>query len=96
MCETPFLHMGFSNGSASKESTGNARDTGDMGSILQRRKWLPTLVFLPRKSHEQGSLESYSPLGCKESDTTEWLSMNERILNRELTLKSHQELRESI
>ena len=71
MCETPFLHMGFSNGSASKESTGNARDTGDMGSILQRRKRLPTLVFLPRKSHEQGSLESYSPLGCKESDTTE-------------------------
>ena len=69
MCEAPFLQMGFPDGSASKESTGKARDTADMGSIPWRRKWLPTPVFLPRKSHEQGSLESYSPWGCKESDT---------------------------
>ena len=33
-----------------------------------RRKWQPTLVFLPGKSHGQGSLAGYS------SDTTERLS----------------------
>ena len=30
-----------------------------------RRKWLPTPVFLPGKSHGQRSLVGYSPLGCK-------------------------------
>ena len=41
--------------------------------LYWRRKWQPTLVFLPGESHGQRSLESYSPRGCKESDTTEWL-----------------------
>ena len=31
---------------------------------------LPTPVFLPGKSHGQGSLAGYSPWGRKESDTT--------------------------
>ena len=39
-----------------------------------RRKWQPTLVFLPGKSHGQRSLVGYSPRGHKESDTTEPLS----------------------
>ena len=30
-----------------------------------RRKWQPILVFLPRKSHGQRSLEGYSPWGRK-------------------------------
>ena len=30
-----------------------------------RRKWQPTLVFLPGKSHEQRSLAGYSPRGHK-------------------------------
>ena len=38
-----------------------------------RRKWQPTPVFLPGKSHRQRSLIGYSPWGRKESDTTEWL-----------------------
>ena len=39
-----------------------------------RRKWQPTPVFLPGKSHGQRSLVGYSsPWGCKESDTTERL-----------------------
>ena len=29
-----------------------------------RRKWQPTPVFLPRKSHRQKSLAGYSPWGC--------------------------------
>jgi len=37
----------------------------------RRRKWQPTLVFLPGKSHGQRSLVGYSPWGCKELDTTE-------------------------
>ena len=32
-------------------------------------------VFLPGKCHGQRSLVAYSPWGCKELDTTEWLSI---------------------
>jgi len=43
--------------------------------IPWRRKWQPTPVFLPRESRGQRSLVGYSPWGCKESDTTEQLSV---------------------
>ena len=39
--------------------------------IPWRRKWQPTPVFLPGKSHGQRRLTGYSPWGHKESDTTE-------------------------
>ena len=42
--------------------------------ISWSRKWQPTLVFLPRKSHGQRSLVGYGPWGHKESDANEWLS----------------------
>ena len=42
--------------------------------IPWRRKWQPTLVFLTREFHRQ-SLMGYSPWGCKELDTTEWLPL---------------------
>ena len=45
------------------------------GKILWRKKWQPTPVFLPGKSHGQRSLEDYSPWGHKELDMTEQLSM---------------------
>ena len=35
------------------------------GAIPWRRKWQPTLVFLPGKSHGQKSLMGYSPWGRK-------------------------------
>ena len=38
---------------------------------LERRKWQPTPVCLPGKSHGQKSLSGYSPWGRKESDMTE-------------------------
>ena len=41
--------------------------------IPWRRKWHPTPVFLPGKSHEWRSLAGYSPQGRKESVTSEWL-----------------------
>ena len=38
-----------------------------------RKKWHPTPVLLPRKSHGQRGLVGYSPWGRKESDTTKHL-----------------------
>ena len=65
-------------GSSDKESTCNAGATGDTGSIPGsgrypggRRKWQPTLVFLPGEAHGQRSLAGYSPRGHKELDMTE-------------------------
>ena len=40
-----------------------------------RRKWQPTPVLLPGKVHGQRSLVRYSPWCCKESDTTEQLTL---------------------
>ena len=38
-----------------------------------RRRWHPTPVLLPGKSHGWRSLVGYSPWGPEELDTTEWL-----------------------
>ena len=38
-----------------------------------RRKWQPTPVLLPGKSHGRRSLVGCSPWGCEESDATERL-----------------------
>ena len=47
-------------------------------TIPRRRKWQPTLVFLPRKSHQQRSLVGYRPWSHKELDTTEYSDMDKR------------------
>ena len=68
---------GFPDSSAGKESTCHAGYTGDMGlisgfgKILWRRKWKPTPVSLPGKSHGQRSLVGYSLKDRKESDMTD-------------------------
>jgi len=70
--------MGFPGGSAVKNPSANAGDTGDSGSISGwerfpwRRKWQCTPVFLLGKSHGQQSLVGYRPWGHKElnRDTT--------------------------
>ena len=41
--------------------------------IVQRRRWHPTPVLLPGKSHGWRRLVGCSPWGCEESDTTERL-----------------------
>ena len=41
-----------------------------VGKIRGRRKWQPTPVFLPGKSHGQRSLASYSPWDCKRVGVT--------------------------
>ena len=39
----------------------------------RRRRWYPTPVLLPGKSHGWKSLVGCSPWSCEELDTTEWL-----------------------
>ena len=46
------------------------------GKIPWRRGCLPTLVFLPGEFHGQRSLAGCSLWGCKEADTTEWLTLH--------------------
>jgi len=50
-----------------------------MGKIPWRRKWQPTPVFLPEKSHGQRSLAGYSSKSCKESDTTQRINTHTLI-----------------
>ena len=50
--------------------------------IPWRRKWQPTLVFLPGKYHGQRNLAGYSPWGCKESDITGWPSTHTHIITK--------------
>ena len=45
-----------------------------IGKILWKSKGQPAPVFLSRKFYGQRNLESYSPLGRKELDSTEQLS----------------------
>ena len=60
-----------------------ASNAGDVGSIPGprspwRKKWQPTLLFLPGESHGQRSLVGCSPWAPKESDMTEQLSTNNK------------------
>ena len=61
-----------------KESVYNA---GDPGFFLgredpRRRDWLPITVFLPGEFHRLRGLMGYSAWSCKESDTTEQLTLS--------------------
>ena len=51
-----------------------------VGKSPWRRKWLPTLAFLPWLSHGQSNLEGYSLWGGKESVMTEQLSMHAHMI----------------
>ena len=81
LLSSSLLSTSFPDSSVGKESICNAKAAGDVGSIpfgkrnsRRRRKWQPTPVFPPGKSHGQRSLVSYSPWGYKELDTTEHTS----------------------
>ena len=81
------MKLGFTGGSDSKEYTCQCRRGKRHGfdpwvrKIPWRRKWLPTPVFLPRKSHEQRTLAGYRPESHKESDMTE---VTEHLIEDEL------------
>ena len=73
------LGVGFPGGAVVKNLPANARRHGFdpwVGEILWSRKWQPTPVFLPGKSHGQRSLEGCTLWSCKESDTTYQLYNN--------------------
>ena len=61
-------------GDRSIQSIRMASHLGPLKASTWRRKWQPTPVTLPGKSHGRRSLAGYSPWGCKESDTTEQLT----------------------
>ena len=68
-----FVNLCFPGGSEVKNLPANAGDSGlihGSGRFPWKRKWQPTPVFLPGKSHGQRSLVGYSPWSCKESYTT--------------------------
>ena len=64
---------GGSDGKASRLQCGRPGFDPWVRKILWRRKWQPTLVLLPGKSHGERSMVGYSPPDGKESDTTEQL-----------------------
>ena len=80
-CRSGILHnksnVNFPDGSVGKESTFNAGDAGDMGSIPgsgrspEEGNGNPLQYSCHKKSHGQRSLADYSPKGHKELDTTE-------------------------
>ena len=59
-----------SDGKSVCQQCGRPRFDPWVGKIPWRRKWQPTPVLLPGKSHGGRSLVGYSPWGHKEMDTT--------------------------
>ena len=45
----------------------------ELNHLSQRKRWHPTPIFLPGKSHGRRSLVGFSPQGGEESDMTERL-----------------------
>ena len=56
----------------------------------RRRKWQPTPVSLPGKSHGQRSLVGCSPWGCKESGTIKQLTLTYTSTSDLLALSSNE------
>ena len=80
LCSFPVIYLGpnyggrlsgSSDGKASAYNVMRPRFDPWVGKIPWRRKWQPTPVLLPGKSHGRRSVVGYSPWGCKESDMTE-------------------------
>ena len=74
------LKVSFPGGSDDKESAYNAGDmVQSLGQEKPLEKGMATSIFssiLPGESHGQSSLASYSPWGCKESDSNEQLTLS--------------------
>ena len=63
-----YIYKDFPGGASGKESASQCRRhrfDPCVRKIPWRRKWLPTPVFLPGKSHGQRSLVGYSPWAHK-------------------------------
>ena len=85
------MKTGFPGGSDGKKYACNAGELGSIpgsGRSPGRREWQPIPVFLPGQSHGQRILVGYSPLGHKESDTTEQLT-HKFIKSGVLLIRNH-------
>ena len=83
--------MGLPEGLNGKEFTCQCRRHGFdpwARKIPWKRKWQPTPVFLPGKSHGQRSLAGYSPPGHKELRMTQGLKQHQRQILKLSTKKS--------
>ena len=69
-------HQGLPRWCSAEESAWRPGFNSWVAKTPWRRKWQPTPVLLPGKSHGQRSLAGYHPWGHKESDTTEQMSMH--------------------
>ena len=65
--------LGVKNSPVMQETCRRQRFDPWVKNILWRRKWQPTLVLLPGKSHGHRILVGYSSWGCKDADMTEQL-----------------------
>ena len=74
------LGVGFPGGSGICLQCRGPRFNLWVGKIPWRREWLPTQVFLPGEFHGQRSVAGYSPWGCKELRTAEWLTLSVFVL----------------
>ena len=87
--------MGIPGGTVVKNPPADVGDARDSGSIFgsgrsPRRKWHPTPVFLPEKSHGQRSLVAYSPWGRKELDMSEHTQVAQEAVEDSQTLQMSQ------
>ena len=78
-----WFQLGLPRRLSGKESVCQCRRCS--GKIPWKRKWQPTPVFLPGKSHGQRSLMGYNPWGRRESDTTNWPSTHACLVQTTLT-----------
>ena len=62
---------------------------GNILGVVRRRRWHPTPVLLPGKSHGRRSLVGCSPWGCEESDTTERLPFTFHFHTLEKEMATH-------
>ena len=90
--KNPRVYMGLPRWLRGKESACKGRRcwfSPCVGKIFCRRKWQPTPVFLPGKSHWQRSLADYSPRGHKSqtqlSNWTTATSCTKRVLRLSTT-----------
>ena len=82
-----YYFLGFPRWCSGKESRCQCRRHKRRGfdpwvrKIPWRRKWQPTPVFLPGKSHGQRGLVGYSAWGGEESDMAEQLNNNKSMVH---------------
>ena len=84
---SPLCFKGFLGGSVVKNPPANAGDVDSIPGLNRSpriKKWQPTPIFLPIKSHGQRSRVGYSSKGSKESDMTEHAQKHKSLIIRDM------------